>query len=75
MSVLPDLLAWLASGGSLDETDAAHYHDALALLLDALRHVNREMDIVLTDPELTPATRARLELVQAVLAGARRGTP
>jgi hypothetical protein len=71
MKALLELLAWLAAG-ALDPHDAARYHDALSLFIDALRHVNAELDTVLADTTLTPATRARLEVIQAVFAGARR---
>lgn len=55
MADLPELLEWLAIGGALDAHDVARYHDALALKLDADRHLLGELERVLADPSLPAA--------------------
>ena len=48
--------------------------DALQAL-DADRHLLAEVERVLADATLSPASRARLELIAAALAGPRREAP
>jgi hypothetical protein len=45
MEAIAELLDWLAVGGALSSEDTARYHEALALKLDWLRHIDRELAV------------------------------
>ncbi|MGF6481986.1 hypothetical protein [Paraburkholderia sp. JPY419] len=70
-AALPDLLVCLRTGVLPEPDDTNRMTDALAVRLDADRHAVGDLGLVLSDPgnSFTPASRARLETLQAALAG------
>ena len=75
---LLDLFSWLkvaAQRGRCDaigHDNALRFFEALALRLEADRHLLGELTRVPANPALPPEARYTLELIEAALAGPRR---